>query len=332
MQAFWMVLSAFVFSTMAVCVKFASEHFNAAELVFYRGVIGVVFMAVYARWRGTSLRTSVLPMHIWRSVVGVVALSAWFYAIGKLPLATAMTLNYMSSVWIAAFLVGGSLMFAKAGGRVRVFAGPPQEKPAPAGGSASREAESVGAKIPSQGPLVLAILASFTGVVMLLRPTIDQNQAFAGLVGLLSGLGAAFAYMQVMVLARIGEPETRTVFYFAVGTLVAGALGMGVVGTSSWSWQYALWLPPLGILASVGQLCMTKAYSMASTSRNHGGTLMVANLQYSGIVFSALYGLLLFGDNIPLLGWAGMALIVVSAIAATILRSRAAPDAPAEEH
>ena len=300
MQAVWMVLSAFVFSTMAVCVKFASTHFNNAELVFYRGAIGIVFMAIFARMRGTSLVTHVLPMHIWRSIVGVVALSAWFYAIAHLPLATAMTLNYMSSVWIAAFLVGGTLMFAKPGERIQ-----------------------------SQGPLVAAILASFAGVVMLLRPTIAQNQAFAGLIGLLSGLGAAFAYMQVMVLARMGEPEARTVFYFAVGSAIAGTLGMLVMGVSPWDWQQAVWLLPIGLLASLGQLCMTKAFSM---STNHGGTLMVANLQYSGIIFSALYGLVLFGDLIPLLGWAGMGLIILSAITATALRARAAPDAPAEEH
>ena len=300
MQAFWMILSAFIFSTMAVCVKFAAEYFNNAELVFYRGVIGVVFMAAFARARGISLATTVLPMHIWRSVVGVVALSTWFYAIAHLPLATAMTLNYMSSVWIAAFLVGGTLMFAKAGERIQ-----------------------------SQGALVAAILASFAGVVMLLRPTIAQNQAFAGLIGLLSGLGAAFAYMQVMVLARIGEPEARTVFYFAVGTTITGALGMVFIGSSAWDWLHALWLLPIGLLASLGQLCMTKAYSM---STNHGGTLMAANLQYSGIIFSALYGLALFGDKIPPLGWAGMGLIILSAIAATVLRAKAAPDAPAEEH
>ena len=300
MQALWMVLSALIFSTMAVCVKFASSYFNNAELVFYRGLIGVVLMAIFARARGTSLVTTVLPMHIWRSIVGVVALSAWFYAIAHLPLATAMTLNYMSSVWIAAFLVGGALMFAKEGERLQ-----------------------------SQAPLVGAILASFAGVILLLRPTIDQNQAFAGLIGLLSGLGAAFAYMQVMVLARMGEPEARTVFYFAVGSAIAGAVGMAVLGMSPWDWQHSLWLLPIGLLASLGQLCMTKAYSM---STNHGGTLMVANLQYSGIIFSALYGLVLFGDQIPLLGWAGMGLIILSAVAATVLRARAAPNAPAEEH
>ena len=300
MQAVWMILSAFLIASMGVCVKFASAYFTGAELVFYRGVVSMVFMAAYAQVYGTSLRTRYPAMHAWRSVIGVTSLSAWFYAITHLPLATAMTLNYMSSVWIAAFLVGGTLMMSKPG-----------------------------KKGPSQGPLVLAILASFAGVVMLLRPAMDQNQSFAGLIGLLSGLGAAFAYMQVMAISRMGEPEIRTVFYFAVGTMIAGALGMSVTGLSSWNWQHALWLPPLGILASLGQLAMTKAYSM---SQNHGGTLMVANLQYSGIVFAALYSVMLFGDSIPLIGWAGMALIIVSAITATVLRARAAPDTPAEEH
>ena len=300
MQALWMIASSFLFASMGVCVKFASQYFSSAELVFYRGVLGMIFMAAYAHARGTSLATRYPAMHAWRSVVGVVALSTWFYAIAHLPLATAMTLNYMSSVWIAAFLVGGSLMLGRHG--------------------------KVG---PRQGPLVLAILASFAGVIMLLRPAIDQNQTFAGLVGLLSGLGAAFAYMQVMAISRMGEPDSRTVFYFAVGTAVAGGLGMAVTGLSPWNWQHAIWLLPLGLLASLGQMCMTKAYSM---STNHGGTLMVANLQYSGIVFSAFYGMALFGDDIPWLGWAGMGLIMVSAIAATVLRARAAPNAPAEEH
>ena len=300
MQALWMVLGALLFATMGLCVKYASAWFTSAELVFYRGVIGIVFLWLLARSSGVSLGTRYPGMHAWRSLIGVVSLGAWFYAIAHLPLATAITLNYMSSVWIAAFLVGGALMLGKAG-----------------------------QKGPSQGPLVLAILASFIGVVMLLRPAIDQNQTFAGLVGLMSGLGAAFAYMQVMAISRMGEPETRTVFYFAVGTAVAGSLGMLVMGVTPWNWEHALWLPPIGLLASLGQLTMTKAYSM---SENHGGTLMVANLQYSGIVFAAIYSLILFGDNIPLIGWAGMGLIIVSAIAATVLRARAAPNAPAEEH
>ncbi|MBO9679456.1 MAG: DMT family transporter [Acidovorax sp.] len=303
MQALWMVLASFLFASMGVCVKIASVHFNAAELVCYRGFIGMAILWALARSQGVTLATRYPGMHAWRSLVGVVSLGAWFYAIGHLPLATAMTLNYMSSVWIAAFLVGGALLAWR----------PAATAPRP----------------PLQAPLVLTVLAGFAGVVMMLRPNIDPNQMFAGLVGLLSGLSAAFAYMQVVALSRLGEPETRTVFYFAMGSAVAGGAAMTVTGMSAWPGWPALWLLPIGILAAGGQLCLTRAYASARTQR---GTLVVANLQYSGIVFAGLYSVLLFGDDIPLIGWVGMALIVASGIVATILRARAAPGTPAEEH
>ncbi|MDA8454655.1 DMT family transporter [Acidovorax sp. GBBC 3334] len=303
MQALWMVLAAFLFATMGVCVKLASAHFNAAELVCYRGLIGMAILWALARRQGVGLGTRYPGMHAWRSLIGVASLGAWFYAIAHLPLATAMTLNYMSSVWIAAFIVGGALLAWR-----------------PTAGAA---------RPPLQAPLVVAVLAGFVGVVMMLRPSLDAHQMFAGLIGLLSGLSAAFAYMQVMALSRIGEPETRTVFYFAVGSALGGGGAMVLTGTSDWPGWPALWLLPIGVLAALGQLCMTRAYARALTQR---GTLVVANLQYSGIVFAALYSLLLFGDDIPPIGWAGMALIVGSGIVATVLRARAAPGAPAEEH
>ena len=295
MQASWMILASLFFSMMGVCVKFASAHFQTFELVFFRGLIGVIFMASICRVQGVSLRTPIPLMHVWRSVVGVTSLAAWFYAIGYLPLATAMTLNYMSSIWVAVFLVGGTLVM----GRLQ--------------------------DATKQGPIVLTVMAGFGGVILLLRPTIEQDQLFAGIIGLLSGLIAALAYIQVAALGRLNEPEARTVFYFSLGTTVVGAVLMLVTGMSPWVWPSMLWLLPVGVLAALGQLCMTKAYS-------RGSTLVVANLQYSGIVFGALFGLMLFGEHIPLMGWLGMALIMASGIASTILRNRALPRAPAEDH
>ncbi|OUM03524.1 DMT family transporter [Variovorax sp. JS1663] len=310
MQALWMVLAALIFATMGVCVKIASDWFTSAELVFYRGLIGMLFMWALARQRGLSLATSYPGMHAWRSLIGVFSMGAWFYAIAHLPLATAMTLNYMSSVWIAAFLVGGALLaWVPVPGRDGRVARPPL-----------------------QGPLVLTVLAGFGGVVLMLRPSVDGSQGFAGLVGLMSGLTAAFAYMQVVALSRVGEPESRTVFYFAVGSAVAGGL-VTLFGNATpwaeWTWQHGLWLLPVGVLAALGQLCMTRAYA---TAKSQAGTLVVANLQYSGIVFAAVYSVVLFGDRIDAAGWAGMVLIVGSGIAATVLRQRSLPKAPAEEH
>ncbi|MGJ7553274.1 DMT family transporter [Variovorax sp. RB3P1] len=310
MQALWMVLGAFLFATMSVVVKVASAWFNSGEMVLGRGLIGILFLWLLARNRGVSLATRYPGMHAWRSTIGVISLGAWFYAIAHLPLATAVTLNYMSSVWVAAFLIGGALLawvpVPGRDGRV--------ERP------------------PLQGTLALTVLAGFVGVVLMLKPTVNGNEGFAGMLGLLSGLTAAFAYMQVVALSRIGEPELRTVFYFAVGSAVAGAFATaatGFSGGSSWTWQHALWLLPIGLLAALGQLCMTRAYATAKTQ---AGTLVVANLQYSGIVFAAFYSVVLFDDRIDAAGWGGMALIIASGIAATVLRQRAVPKAPAEEH
>lgn len=295
MQALWMVLAAFFFATMAVGIKVASGSFSLWELVFYRGLISVIFMGVVLRGGRMTLATPVPMMHAWRSVIGVFSITAWFYAIAHLPLATAMTLNYMSGVWVAAFVVGGALLYGKSS---------------------------------SQGPLMATVLAGFAGVVMMLRPTLDQSQLFAGLIGLLSGLGASMAYLQVAALGKVGEPEARTVFYFSIGTAAMGLVGVLFDGFTDWrtvSWQAGAWLLPIGVLASLGQWAMTRAYS-------RGPTLLVANLQYAGIVFAAFYSLLLFDEQIAPIAWLGMGVIVVSGVAATALRTRVLPITPADEH
>jgi S-adenosylmethionine uptake transporter len=289
-----MVVASFFFASMAVGIKFASHSFSTFELVFYRGIVSVIFMAVVVRARGASLRTPVPMMHVTRSAIGVVSLGSWFYAIAHLPLATAMTLNYMSGVWVAAFIVGGALLYGQS------------EK---------------------QGPLLGTVLMGFAGVVLTLRPTIDHDQLFAGVVGLLSGMGAALAYMQVTALGRVGEPEERTVFYFSVGTAIVGAIGMLFTDMTPWAqvrWQDAAWVVPIGVLASLGQWCMTRAY-------RHGATLVVASMQYSGIVFASIFSLTLFGDQIAPMGWLGIAVIVGSGILATVLRARALPNTSAAD-
>ena len=295
MQALWMLLASFFFASMGVCIKFAAAHFNSFETVFYRGVVGLLFLWGLTRWQGVSLATRVPMMHAWRSLVGTISLTAWFYAIALLPLATAMTLNYMSSVWIATFLLGGAVLTQARGTPVR-----------------------------EQAPLFMTVIVGFLGVALLLRPSFTQEQAFAGVVGLLSGVFAALAYLQVAALAKVGEPESRTVFYFSLGSALAGLIGMLFVGVSPLHWPGALWLLPIGLLAVGGQLCLTRAYA-------RGATMVVANLHYSGIVFAALFGLTVFGDRLPLIGWIGMGLIIVSGIAATVLRSRTVPQVPAEE-
>jgi drug/metabolite transporter (DMT)-like permease len=275
------------FATMAVCVKLASAQYSTGEIVFFRGLIGALSMAALVRWQGGTLRTRVPAMHFWRGLVGVCALCLWFVALGRLPLATAMTLNYMSSVWMALFLIGGAVML----GAARV-----------------------------DGRLVAAVLFGFVGVALVLRPTIDQNQLWHGLAGLFSGVLSALAYLQVSSLARAGEPETRTVFYFSIGGIGAGALLMAFSGTGEHTLRGALLLLAVGVLATAAQMMMTRAYAI-------GRTLSNAGLQYMGIVFSFVYGVLLFDEAITVWALAGVTLIIGAGLAATFLRSHS-PLAP----
>ncbi len=279
-----MVAASLLFAVMGVCVKFASALYGAGELVFYRSLVGLVFMLGVLRLRRVSWRTTVPAMHFWRSASGTIALCMWFYALGGLPLATAMTLNYMSSVWIALFLIGGAVLLG----------------PAKAG---------------IDGRLVAAVLAGFAGVAMVLQPTIDREQLWHGLVGLASGLLAAVAYLQVTALGRIGEPGERVVLYFSLSGLVAGAVLATVTGgPHSHTPKGIALLLAIGLLATVGQWMMTRAYAT-------GATLGIAALQYLGIAYSFGFGVWLFDDPVTPLALAGTLLIVAAGVAATLLRA-----------
>lgn len=281
-----MVGATFVFAVMSALIKVAAARYSVFEIVFYRGIVATVAIGCWAGLSGRRLGSDRLGLHGSRSFVGVVAMMIWFHTIGVLPLGTAVTLNYTSPLFMAVIVVlAGWLRGQGVGGR---------------------------------GWLNLAIATSFVGVVLILQPTVERDHSLEFGLGLFSGFLGALAYLQVRELGRIGEPAWRTVFWFsAMGML----LGAGAATLSGW---HALRvddianLLAIGALASVGQLMMTRAYA-------GGQTLLVANLQYVGVVFATCIGWFAFDDRFEWNELAGIALIVASGIAAT----RVKPIAPA---
>lgn len=284
-----MLFASFLFAAMGVCVKLASEIFSTSEIVLCRGVVGVAVLYCMIRIQGGSFRTSMPFAHLWRGFIGVVSLWLWFYAIANLPLATAMTLNYMAPIWMALWLFLHGWWHAK--DRV-------------------------------EWPLIVAVFMSFVGVTLLLQPAFDSNQLSPALVALLSSMLSAMAYMQVRKLGLAGEPEYRVVFYFSVGNLLAGVGGNILeagAGPVVWhpvdTWYKFFLLLGIGLSATAAQMAMTRAYRV-------GKTLVVANLQYTGIVFSSFWGVLVFSDSFDWHSWLGIAIILASGIAATFYNTR----------
>ena len=286
-----MVLATLLFACMGVCVKLASVHFGTAAVVSARGLVGAIMMAAIAWGTGTTLHTQVPMLHVKRGFAGVFALSLWFYCIGALPLATAVTLNYMSSVWMAAYLLLRSGLLG-------------------------------GARVDPR--LIVAILIGFLGVGLVLHPTLAHDQMAAGLLGIVSGMLAAMAYMQVTALGRAGEPEIRVVFYFSLTGTVLGALIWLIPGQRNHTPLSLIplhaWVELIGVgaFATLAQLLMTRAYA-------RGRMLVNASLQYLGIVHAGLFGMLLFGEKLSLDGLIGMALIVAAGMASTRLKPSGKP-------
>lgn len=231
MSALWMLVASVLFAVMGAMVKLALVRYGTMEIVFYRSLLGVLSLYAFVRWRRLSLATTVAPKHLGRGVVGTAALALWFYATSALPLGTALTLNYTSPLFLAAFAVTVSL---RAGERIDWL-------------------------------LVLAIVVGFVGIVLLLRPTVSGDQAIAAGAGLLSGVLSATAYWYVRTLGKLGEPEWRTVFYFTLSGVVLGFFGTLPTGFAKHDARGVALLLGVGVTATVAQLAMTRAYAYGHT-------------------------------------------------------------------
>jgi drug/metabolite transporter (DMT)-like permease len=109
------------------------------------------------------------------------------------------------------------------------------------------------------------------------------------------------------------------VFYFTLLATVGGGAWMAVAGFHRPQAGDWLWLAGIGVTATLAQLALTRAY-------HRGRTLMVGALAYTTVGFSALYGVLLFGERLPLPAWIGMAVVAIAGVWAVRASTPAQPD------
>ncbi|MDH4233541.1 MAG: DMT family transporter [Gallionella sp.] len=282
MKSSWMLVAGLLFGGMGVFVKLGAAHFSYVELVFYRSFFGLLLSYGLLRQQRAGIATQHWRTHLWRGISGSIALALFFYCLTVLPLATAVTLNYTAPLFLTIFTM---LVF----------------------------------KDKFHLPLTIAIALGFCGVVLLLRPTLQQDQLLPGLLGLISGVLAGIAYLNVKQLGMIGEPDTRTVFYFSLTASIGSGIWILFDTVHPVTLQGFAILLGLGSTATLAQLAMTRAYRT-------GKTLVVGSLAYSTIIFASLFGMLLWNETLPLSSWLGMALI----IAGGVLSLRLSPKHPSQ--
>jgi drug/metabolite transporter (DMT)-like permease len=256
MQSLWMVVASLLFACMGVCVKYAAQTHSAVEITFYRSFISLLLMFCLVRLRGVPLATPHWRWQISRGVVGFIALFSYFYAITLLPLATAVTLNYTSAIFLAIYL-------ALAGMRLRAG-------------------------------ILGALLVGLLGVALLLRPTLGAEQLLGGLVGLGSGVLAGMAYFSVRELGERGEPEARTVFYFSLVSSVCGGGWLLFSELHAVDLHSGLLLLGVACFATVAQLAMTRAYTRGKTLMS--AALAYSTVIFSSLFGALFWGEVLDGE------------------------------------
>ncbi len=277
----WMLVAALGFATMGALVKVGSAKFSSAELVFYRSLFGFLLIFTLIRIKRLPIKTPHLNKQLARALIGFVALLMFFYAISHLPLATAITLNYTSPLFLAAFMPFMLL-----------------ERPK---------------KI-----LYLAILMSFIGIILLLKPSFAREDLLAGIVGLCSGIGAGLAYVHVKQLGNLHEPDWRTVFYFTLISTIGAGIWMLFDQVSVVTWHDLPILLGLAGSATLAQLALTRAYRT-------GKTLTVASLSYATVVISSLFGILFWAEHLSASEWLAIGLIMIGGVLSTYSAQQAEP-------
>ena len=317
LASFWVLAATFLTVLTYVFVKLAPPDIPAADIFFLRSIFLFGCMAALLLTNKVSpvpRRPGLMKFHALRCTAGITALYINITAAQHLPIATAQTLAYSSSLFIGAYVViRGMLARQKS---LRLNASSPVNPAFPASPlNPTSPTSPTGLTFPGRA-LPATILAGFGGVVLTLRPSFDAALGFYGALALVSALCTAVASLTLKAIGTRGEPVLRTAFWFAVFSLVFSSI---LWGTTSERLIHELFCVPellaVGICTVLSQLAQTKAWG-------HGHPLLCASLGFSAIIFSVVFGMTVFGETFDACTSLGIALILTTEVAATVIQMR----------
>jgi len=280
------ICSVVMFIIMSSLIKATSAHVPPGEAVFFRSVFAIPVILVWLMMRGeiaTGLRVKAPMGHVWRGVVGTMAMGLGFAGLGYLPLPEVTAISYAAPLLTVIF----AAMFL--GETVRLFR-------------------------------ISTVVLGLTGVLIVLSPRLSVTpgagsdaEAFGAMLVLSGAVFAALA--QVFVRKLVTQEKTSAiVFYFSLTStclsLVTLPFGWVVPGLAE-----AAMLILAGVLGGFGQIFLTSSYREADAS-------VVAPFDYVSMLFALGIGYWVF-DEVPTMTMLAGAALVVTAGVIIILRERA---------
>ena len=278
-----------IFALQDVILKWLAGDYPLSQVMLTRSVTAVPIMLVFVHLDG-GLRTLFTPgtkAMIARGLIMFVAYFAYYIALPALPLATTVALYFSAPLFITIL----SVVLLK---------------------------EHVGPR------RWIALALGFFGVALMLQPE-GTGFEWAALLVLLSG----FAYALSMIAARVlGGKETGAALAFwgnavflLLSLAISATLGSGAYeGASdhpSVTFLLRGWVTPTafdlslmmatGVVAAMGLTLLTQAYRIAEAS-------VVTPFEYTAMVWSVIYGWIIWQDWPRVIDWIGIAIIIGSGL------------------
>lgn len=253
-----------------LCAKAILETYPLEQFVFLRSLIGVVLFLFLARQFGglRSLATRRWRWHLLRTLLASGAMFGFFFGLSKMPLIDALTLGFTAPLIMTALSV--PLLGEHVGWR-----------------------------------RWLAVVAGFTGVLMILRPGTGTLSPAA-----LAVLLAALCYACLAITARkLSDTESTfglSVYVIAGPMIISGLLSLG----GSWVAPNAIgWtlFVAAGVCSVVAWIGLVGGYRRAPPA-------VLAPFEYTALIAGAVAGYLIW-DEVPD-GWvvAGGLVIIASGL------------------
>ena len=222
-----MVLAVTTFSIMIALIRHLTVKFSTFEIVFYRAVIGVIVMLPWLARAGVKvLKTPRLSLLGIRAVLAFIAMTAYFHAIGLVPLADAIALQFalpLFTVTAAGFFLGERVGLHRAA----------------------------------------AAAVGFVGAMIIVRPGIIETDTGALLV-LISAAFYSGSHILVKYMTRWESPDL-IVFYGFLMTIPMALVPALFVWTLP-VWSDLPWLIGMGLIGTVAHTAMARAYAWADAS------------------------------------------------------------------
>jgi drug/metabolite transporter (DMT)-like permease len=280
------IVSVAVFVGMSSCIK-AAGTVPAGQIVFFRSffaIFPIIVLLAFQGKLGTAFSTKRPLNHIARGVVGVCAMGLGFFALTRLPLPEAITLNYAQPLLVVVF---SSIFLGEA---IRVY---------------RWSAVAVG--------LVGVLVISWPELTLLGSGAALGDQEVLGVIAAL--VAAAISAVAMLLVRNLvqSEPTATIVLWFSVTASVLALLSLPFGWQALTPMQAGL-LVVSGFCGGVAQILMTAAYRHAEAS-------VVAPFEYTSMILGIAVGYLAFGD-VPTVHMLIGGLIVVAAGIFIIWRER----------